>query len=89
MPDPFPEPIELQNGDEVTPMDHDGDGLYEDLNGDGTLDGQDVSLLTRLVNDHRKGRVSLTDAQVAAFYFDGGGILSKKDVSAYNREYRR
>jgi hypothetical protein len=89
VPDPFPEPIELNNGDEVSPVDHDGDGLYEDLNGDGTLDGRDVSLLTRLVNDHRKGRVSLTDAQVAALDFDGGGILSKKDVSAYNREYRR
>ena len=83
----FPAPITLKNGDEVTPKDRDGDGLYEDLDGDGGTDGRDVQFLARLANDCRKGRVRLTDAQVEALDFDGDGAFTKADVRAYARTY--
>ena len=85
--DAFPAPIPLKNGDEVTPKDRDGDGLYEDLDGDGGTDGRDVQFLARLANDYRKGRVRLTDAQVEALDFDGDGAFTKADVRAYARTY--
>lgn len=85
--DAFPDPVTLKNGDEVTPVDRDGDGLYEDLDGDGDVDGQDVQLLTRLENDYRKGRIQLTDGQVEVLDFDGDGEFTKADVDAYTETY--
>lgn len=73
---------------QLTPVDHDGDGLFEDLDGDGNIDGQDVSRLAQLVNVYRRGEITLTDAQVAALDFNGDGELTQADISAYNRMHR-
>ncbi len=83
----FPEALTLRNGDVVSPVDRDGDGRFEDLNGDSTVDSRDVSLLARLANDVRTGAVSLTDAQVAALDFDGDGRFTKRDLRAFARQY--
>ncbi|RCU46545.1 hypothetical protein DU504_04015 [Haloplanus salinus] len=85
--DVFPDPIVLPDGTEVTPEDTDGDGLYEDLDGDGDVDGQDVSRLTRLENAYRRGKIELTDAQVAALDFNGDGQFTKADIDAYTAMY--
>ncbi|ELZ31397.1 putative cell wall-anchored protein [Halogeometricum pallidum JCM 14848] len=81
----FPEPIVLKSGKVVAPQDLDDDGLYEDLDGDGDVDGQDVSYLTQLENAQRKGEIQLTDAQVAALDFNGDGEFTKKDIAAYSK----
>ncbi|SFL32186.1 FG-GAP repeat-containing protein [Halogranum rubrum] len=81
----FPEPIVLKNGKVVDPQDLDGDGLYEDLDGDGDVDGHDVSRLTQLEAAHRKGEIQLTNAQVVALDFDGDGEFTKKDIAAYRK----
>lgn len=81
----FPEPIVLKNGKVIEPQDLDGDGLYEDLDGDGDVNGQDVSRLTQLENAHRKGEIQLTDAQVTALDFNGDGGFTKKDIAAYSK----
>ncbi|MDS0301113.1 dockerin type I domain-containing protein [Halogeometricum sp. S1BR25-6] len=82
----FPEPIVLKSGKVVDPQDLDGDGLYEDLDGDDNVDGQDVSNLTQLENAQRKGEIQLTDAQVAALDFNGDGEFTKKDIAAYSKQ---
>jgi hypothetical protein len=79
----FSEPIDLPSGTVVTPTDRDGDGLYEDLDGDGDVDGQDVSRLTRLENAYRRGQITLTAAQIAALDFNGDGQFTQADVDAY------
>jgi hypothetical protein len=84
----FPEPISLPGKSDVDPADLDGDGRYEDLNGDGEVSGQDLSLFTRLENLYRRGEIQLTGTQVAAFDFDGDGAFTKADVRAFRRELR-
>jgi hypothetical protein len=83
----FPEALTLRNGDVVAPVDLDGDGRFEDLNGDGTVDSRDVSLLSRLAHDVRNGAISLTDGQAAALDFDGDGRFTKRDLRAFARQY--
>lgn len=83
----FTEPITLKNGMEVTPGDLDGDGLYEDLNGDGAVTGIDLGLLSLLENEYRKGSIELTDAQIAGLDFNEDGEFTKFDVIAFARMY--
>jgi Subtilase family. len=67
----FTEPL-TTNGQ--TPTDPDGDGLYEDVNGDGTTDVDDVLGLA-FVNTSQ-----LSDQQRAAIDFDGDGDVDIDDV---------
>ncbi len=62
-------------GSENAPRDPDGDGLYEDVNGDGRLTSDDAGLLL--------SNLSATGVQADArfFDFDGDGQLTNADVS--------
>jgi hypothetical protein len=58
------------------PLDHDGDGLHEDVNGDGVGDLDDVfDLAFGLAS-----LGSLTPEQVAALDFDSDGDVDLDDV---------
>lgn len=58
------------------PKDLDGDGLYEDINGDGVLTVDDVALLAA----HYQGPVVQENAR--AFDFNNDGVVDPLDVSA-------
>jgi len=58
------------------PLDHDGDGLFEDVNGDGVGDLDDVFDLAFGL----AGLGSLTPEQVAALDFDADGDVDLDDV---------
>lgn len=74
----FSDPVPLTQN-RAPPQDLDGDGLYEDVDGDGNLGFDDAALLS-LVD-----AAALTPAQVAAFDFDGDGDLDRNDAVALGR----
>lgn len=57
------------------PTDIDGDGLYEDVNGDGRLTQQDVSLLSEHLSDQSVVR------NARAFDYDNDGVVTQDDVA--------
>jgi PKD repeat protein len=58
----------------TTPTDPDGDGLYEDLNGNDRVDYDDAVLLFDALTDES------TTADAAAYDFNGNGRLDYDDV---------
>jgi hypothetical protein len=70
------------------PADCDGDGLFEDVNGDGTVDEQDFWDLTVIARAYARDPSVLTADQVAAFDFDGNGRFDGRDVRALARGIR-
>jgi PKD repeat protein len=58
------------------PRDLDGDGTYEDVNGNGRVDFADVTLLYNALG------VCTANAPVAAFDFNGNGRVDFADVVA-------
>jgi hypothetical protein len=72
----FEEPV---RGLPFAPRDPDGDGLYQDVNGDGSQDLGDVFDLAFVV---LPSTGELSPAQEAAFDFDGDGELTFDDVFA-------
>jgi subtilisin family serine protease len=75
---PFPGGINVA-GKTVYPADPDNDGLYEDVNGDGVVDMDDVELLYQIA---LRNAVS-PDAD--AFDFNGDGTFDMYDVQALIR----
>lgn len=66
----------------IYPADRDDDGLYEDVNGDGSVDMTDAELLYQIaLNDLGGG-----DAD-SAFDFNGDGTFDMSDVQYFIREY--
>lgn len=84
---PFAEPITLRDGIPITPVDHDGDGLFEDLTGDGNTTEQDVAHLSQLVAAYQYNEITLTQSQIAALDFNGDGQLTLADIIAYIQQY--
>ena len=78
----FANPL-VVNGEEYLPRDLDNDGLYEDINGDGEVTGDDTSVLARIIT--RRSDLTLTSAQIDALDFNGDGQLTGADNGAYNR----
>ncbi|GAA5044811.1 right-handed parallel beta-helix repeat-containing protein [Haladaptatus pallidirubidus] len=83
--EPFLDPLVIELGNVTIaeigpPQDHDDDGLYEDVNGDCELTGDDVAALSLVEIAHERGALELTDEQVAALDFDGDGRLTQRDV---------
>ena len=72
---PFPQPLEVK-GHTIAPRDPDGDGNYEDINGDGVVDMDDVRALFSLL----MSTASLSEAEVAALDFTGDGSFDQYDV---------
>lgn len=72
---PFPEPLEV-DGHTIAPRDPDGDGHFEDVNGDGEVDMDDVHALFALF----MSGTSLSPAEEAALDFDGDGGFDQFDV---------
>jgi PKD repeat protein len=70
-------------GDNPAPTDPDGDGLYEDINGNGDLDANDVVVLF----NHREDS-AVTD-QIEHFDFNGNGrdVLDFDDINTLFKEY--
>jgi PKD repeat protein len=68
---PFSSPLP---GSSAPPQDANGDGVIEDLNGDGTEDFSDVITLAFNLD------VSLTSEQLNALDYDGSGTLDFGDV---------
>lgn len=74
-------PVVSPIGDaEQPPRDLDGDGRYEDVNGDGALTEADVILLALNLND------SEVQENVALFDFNDDGAISFADVQALRRQ---
>jgi hypothetical protein len=61
---------------ENAPTDTDGDGLYEDVNGDGVFDFNDVQALFANIDD------ATVQSNVAAFDFNGDQAVDFNDVQA-------
>ena len=80
----FADPLRIK-GRKYQPQDLDGDGLYEDLNGDGRVTGRDTAALAHIIGANRKGDVNLTERQIVALDFNGDGRLTGADMGAYNR----
>ncbi len=80
----FADPLVVK-GESYLPQDLDGDSLYEDITGDGAVTKEDSRALNSIIKAHRKGAVTLTDAQVAALDFNGDGHLSSSDKGALKR----
>jgi len=70
---PFSAPLP-GSGADARPVDHDGDGLYEDVEGDGDVDFDDAVSLTFVEFG------SLSEEQQAALDFDGDGSLEFEDA---------
>lgn len=94
----FPDPVSLPGFENVTPTDPDGDGLFEDVDGNGTVDVRDRRALDRILASHVRagrrgldpgesnGRVErLTDAQVDALDFNDDGRFDRRDVVTFGR----
>lgn len=75
-------------GTEITvgpPLDHTGDGRYEDVTGDGDSGVSDVLALFAIVSADAVGISDLADEQRGLFDFDHNGRLSYGDVWALMR----
>lgn len=72
---PFPTPMTV-DGYTIAPRDPDGDGRFEDVNGDGEVDMDDVRALFALF----MSGTSLSPAEEAALDFDGDGGFDQFDV---------
>lgn len=68
------------DAEQVFPVDPDDDGLYEDVNGDGSVDMEDARLLYRLA---LSGAPADADS---AFDFDGDGQFTLRDVQTFIRD---
>lgn len=79
----FADPL-VVDGEEYSPKDLDGDWLYEDIDGDGTVTAEDSTALTNIIKAYRKGDLNLTQAQIDALDFNGDGKLTNADKGAYN-----
>lgn len=84
----FANPL-VVGGEEYLPTDTDGDGLYEDIDGDGTVSGDDRAAFADIIKAYRKGDLTLAGAQVDALDFNGDGELTNADKGAYNRQINR
>lgn len=84
---PFPEPLFVRKWS-ISPRDLDGDGRYEDVNGDGVFNALDQSTLIHVLREVVKGNLALTDSQVVAFDFNGDERFDWEDVWRLN-ELRR
>lgn len=68
------------------PRDCDGDGLFEDVNGDGTVNREDVETLQKIyLRHHFSSNMSLSPAQQAMFDFNGDGEFNFQDLIAFNQ----
>ncbi|MFC3477419.1 S8 family serine peptidase [Halobacterium litoreum] len=67
-------------GETYYPADPDGDGKYEDVNGDGVVDMDDVELL------YQMALRNVVPADTAAFDFNGDGTFDMYDVQALVRQ---
>ena len=67
------------------PMDNDGDGVYEDLNGDGELTVLDAVLHAVVVTAVEKGQLDLTNDQADAVDVDRDGDVDYDDATALAR----
>jgi len=67
----------------ATPADLDGDGLYEDVNGDGWLDSLDPALPRISLGVPSVGR------NARAFDFDNDGELTEADVACLEEQVLR
>lgn len=76
---PATNPLKVGNR-RYQPRDLDGDGLFEDVNGDLTLDFDDVSSLARIYRAHKRGNLQLTKEQRAGFDFNHDGKFTHSDV---------
>jgi PKD repeat protein len=72
-PSPFPGPVPGSGG-QGPPTDSDGDGRYDDVDGSGATDFDDVIALAFV------DRAALTPGQAAALDFDGNGAFEFGDV---------
>lgn len=79
----FPEP--LLPGAEP-PQDLDGDGFYEDINGDGTIDLDDVFAFNAVVRRHKREVLSLSPEQIEALDFNDDDKLTNADVMGVVRD---
>ncbi|OYR51710.1 malectin domain-containing carbohydrate-binding protein [Halorubrum sp. Ea8] len=70
------------NGFENAPTDPDGDGLYEDVNGDGNLTGADVTALFNAISSGDDAVVENPEA----FDFNEDGSVSGADVTVLFEE---
>jgi subtilisin family serine protease len=76
---PFPGGIEVR-GETVYPSDPDDDGLYEDVNGDGVVDMDDVELL------YQMALYNLVPSSTDAFDFNGDGTFDMYDIQELVRQ---
>jgi hypothetical protein len=86
--DVFADPLVVV-GEKPLPQDLDGDGRFEDVDGDGALSrGGDASALAGVVDAYLDGDLSLTQARIDALDSDGDGRLTGADNGASNRTRR-
>jgi len=82
----FSEPIELElDGIEISvgpPEDPDGDGISEDVTGDGSVGSADALAYAAIVTTVEDGDLDLTDEQTDALDIDGDGNLDYDDAEA-------
>lgn len=64
-------------------LDHDGNLLYEDVNGDDASNHKDAFALFGLATEHTLGVSGLSDDQVRGFDFNGNDKFGYGDVIAY------
>ncbi len=98
----FPEPINAFRRDIGPPQDLDGDGRFEDVNGNGRADRRDPAALSQILTSHmravRKGLEPgesdgfdqrLTQAQQEVLDFNEDGTFDRRDVTALSRALAR
>lgn len=78
----FSQPIQLASYLAVTPRDLDGDGRYEDVNGNRLLSYDDVIMLSMLIEAQSEYGLVLSAEQARAFDFNGDGVFDHRDVHA-------
>lgn len=78
----FPGPLTALGSSIGPPRDLTGDGLYEDVSGDGGVTYLDVVRLSQLYNAHVTGEIQLADVQMAAFDFNSDGTFDERDIHA-------
>lgn len=86
----FTEPFSIERGGLTVsvgpPRDPDGDGAYEDVNGDGRVGPLDATLHSLVVSAVEANRLSLTEAQRDALDVNGDGVLDYEDAVAILRD---